>query len=58
MLWWLKLCVSDVIVGQKGSNGNGKLQFFERDYNFTHTLYAKLHLWDKIQEENTFENLF
>ena len=35
----LKLSVSDVIVSQKkGSNGNGKLQFFGWDYNFTKKL--------------------
>ena len=28
---WLKLSVSDVIVGQKGSNGEGKEHFFGRD---------------------------
>ena len=28
----LKLSVSDVIVSQKGSNGDRKLQFFGRDY--------------------------
>ena len=28
----LKLSIIDVIVSQKGSNGNGKLHFFGRDY--------------------------
>ena len=28
----LKLSISDVIVSQKGSNGDGKLHFFGRDY--------------------------
>ena len=31
----LDLSVSDVIVSLKSSNGDGKLQFFRRDYNFT-----------------------
>ena len=44
----LKLSVNDVIVSQKESNGNGKLQFFGRDYNFTHPHCAKIHLWAKI----------
>ena len=45
----LKLSISDVIISQKGSNGDRKLQFFKRDYNFTRTLCAKLHLWAEIQ---------
>ena len=32
MLGILKLSVSDVIVSQKGSNGDKKLHFFGRDY--------------------------
>ena len=44
----LKLSVSDIIVSQKGSNGDEKLQFSGRDYNFTCTLCAKLHLWAKV----------
>ena len=44
----LKLSVSDVIVSQKGSNGDKKLQFFGPDYNFTCSLCAKIHLWAKI----------
>ena len=29
----LKLSVSDALVSQKGSNGEGKLQFFGQDHN-------------------------
>ena len=43
-----KRSVSDVIVSQKGSNGDRKLQFFGGYYNFTHTLCSKIHLWAKI----------
>ena len=43
-----KLSVNDVIVSQKGSNVNVNLQFYGWDYNFTHTLCAKLHLCAKI----------
>ena len=38
----LKLSVNDVIVNQKGSNQDEKLQFFGRDYNFTCTLCTKI----------------
>ena len=34
----LKLSLSDVIVAQKGYNGEGKLHFFRWDYNFTRSL--------------------
>ena len=44
----IKLSISDVMVGQKGSNGDQKLQLFGRDYNFTCTL-RKIHLWAKIR---------
>ena len=44
----IKLSVNDVIDSQKGSNGNGKLKFNGRDYNFTCTLCAKLRLWAKM----------
>ena len=47
----LKLSVSDIIVSQKDSNGDRKPQFFEQDYNFTHSLCAKIHLWANIQPE-------
>ena len=39
MLLWL---VNEVIVSQKGYNGDGKLHFFGWDYNFTHSLCAKI----------------
>ena len=45
---WVKLSVSDVIVSQKGTNGDRKLHFFGRDYSFTSSLCAKIHLWAKI----------
>ena len=32
------------MVIQKGSNGEGKLQFFGRESNFTSSLCAKIHL--------------
>ena len=44
----IKLSISDVMVDQKGSNGDQKLQLFGRDYNFTCTL-RKIHLWAKIR---------
>ena len=44
----LKLSVSDIRVGQKGSNGDRKLHLFGRDYNFTCSLCTKIHLWAKI----------
>ena len=31
----LRLSVNDVIVSQKSSNGDGKLQFYEQDYKWT-----------------------
>ena len=34
----VELSTSDIIICQKGSNGDGKLHFFERDYNFTRSL--------------------
>ena len=43
------------IIGQKGSNGDGKLHFFERDYDFTHSLCAKIHLWAKIRRNRVLE---
>ena len=43
----LKLSVSGVIASQKGSNGDRKLQFFVRDYNFTRSLCAKIVLETK-----------
>ena len=49
----LKLSVSDVILIQKNSNGDRKLQFFGRDYNFTRSLCAK-HIFGKIILINLF----
>ena len=43
-----KLSVCDVIVSQKGSNGNRKLQLLGWVYNFTRSQCAKIHLWAKI----------
>ena len=51
LLKGLKLSVSDVIEGQKGSNGDGKLQFFGWGYDFTRSLCAKIHLWARILRE-------
>ena len=45
----LKLSVSDIIVSQKSSNGDGNLRFFGQDYNFTRTFCAKIHLCAKKQ---------
>ena len=39
----LNLFVNDVIVGQKGSNGDGKLHFFGRNCNFTRCLCPKIY---------------
>ena len=39
----LKLSVSDVIVCQKGSNGDRKLKLFGWDYHFTRSLWAKIY---------------
>ena len=36
-----KLSVNGIIVSQKGSNRDRKLEFFGRDYNFTRTLCVK-----------------
>ena len=44
----LNFSVQEVIVSQKSSNSDRKLQFFGQDYNFTPTLRAKIHLWGKI----------
>ena len=52
IFWWIKLSLSDVIFSQKGSNGDAKIQFFGRDYNFTPTLCAKLPLWAEINFES------
>ena len=49
----LKLSVSDAIVSQKGSNGDGKLHFFRRDYNFTCSLCAKILLWASVRYDGT-----
>ena len=38
----LKLSVGDIILSQKGSNGDGKLHFFGRDYDFTLSLCSKI----------------
>ena len=38
----LKLSLDDVIVSQKGSNGDGRQQFFGGDYNSTRTICAKI----------------
>ena len=43
----LKLSVYDIIVSQKGSNGEEKLHFFGRDDNFTNSLCSKLNLLGK-----------
>ena len=43
----LKHSVND----RKGSNGEGKLKFFGRDYYCTRTLLANLHLWVKIHKK-------
>ena len=53
----LKLSVSDVIVSQKGSNGDRKLHFFGRDYDFNCTLCTKLHLWAKIQSNGDYSQI-
>ena len=45
----IKLSVSDFIVSQKGSNGDRKLKFFGRNFHFTRSLCAKIHLWAKIR---------
>ena len=37
-----KLSISDVKVSRKGSNGDGKLHFFGKDYDFTRSLWAKI----------------
>ena len=37
----LNLSICDVIVSQKGSNGDEKLHFFGLDYNFTRSLCGK-----------------
>ena len=47
----LKLSVSDVVVSQKSSNGEGKEHFFWREYNFTCSLCTNVHLWAKIMGE-------
>ena len=44
----LTLSVNDIIVVQKSSNGNWKLQFFGQNYNFTHTLCTKIYLWAEM----------
>ena len=49
----LKLSISDVIVSQKSSNGDGKLHFFVLDYNFTDSLCAKYNpLFEKGTKQN------
>ena len=53
----LKLSVSDIIVTQKGSNGEGKLHFFGQDSNFTFSLCAKIHPM-MISSEYTMKNEF
>ena len=40
----LKLSITDVIVSQKGSNGDGKLHFFGRDYILL-ALFAQKHIF-------------
>ena len=45
----LELSVSDIIVCHKGFNGDRKLQFFGRHYNFTRSLCARINLGAKIQ---------
>ena len=40
--WSILSHVSDVIISQKGSNGDGKLHFFGRDYIFTCSLCTKI----------------
>ena len=44
----LKLSIDDIIIIQKGSNGDLKFKLYDMDYYFTCTLCAKLHLWAKI----------
>ena len=45
-----KLSVSDVIVSQKGSNVDRKLNFFGRDYHYTCCLCTKIHISGKIPQ--------
>ena len=44
----LKLSVSEVIITQKGSNGDGKLHFFGRGYVLLALFAQKIHLWPKV----------
>ena len=53
----LKLSVSDIIVTQKGSNGEGKLHFFGQDSYFTFSLLAKIHPM-MISSKYTMKNEF
>ena len=45
-----QISADDVIVSEKGSNGEWNEHFFEWDYNFTSSLYAQPHLWAKIHK--------
>ena len=53
MGYMASLHICDVIVCQKSHNGEWKYHFLGRDYNFTHSLCAKLYsIVQKSHKEN------